>query len=230
MDFAALDNSLREFAVDGTLDNDERFELRNLGAQATTDQARYLRNRAFALTREAIAADPGVAMGMLRWLEQVVKTLDVTAAGAMSATTACFSPGDACLRKLQELCRKARSTLDVCVFTIADDRLTEELLDAHARGVRVRIISDNDKRFDDGSDIARLSAAGISLRMDRSAYHMHHKFAVFDGRLMANGSFNWTRTASTSNFENLVVSSDSYLLKVFGGQFERMWQGFEPFA
>lgn len=230
MDFEALDGILRQFAVDGTLDNDERFELRNLGAQATTDQGRYLRNRAFALTREAITADPGAAMGMLRWLEQVVKTLDVTSAGALGATTACFSPGDACLRKLQQLCRDAKSTLDVCVFTIADDRLADALLDAHTRGVRIRIISDNDKRFDDGSDIVRLSAAGIPLRIDRSPYHMHHKFAVFDGRLMANGSFNWTRTASASNFENLVVSSDSYLVKVFGGQFNRMWQSFEPFA
>lgn len=227
MDFSALDQTLREFAADGALDNDERFELRNLGGQSTVEQVRFMRNRAFDIARGAIAADPASALGMLRWIEQVVKTLDVTSAGAVVASTAYFSPGDACLRKLRELCRQAKASIDVCVFTIADDRLTEPLMDAHARGVQVRIISDNDKRFDDGSDIAQLAAAGIQLRLDRSVYHMHHKFAVFEGRAIANRSFNWTRTASTSNFENLVVSEDRYLVGVFAAQFERMWAQFE---
>lgn len=228
MDFAALDSTLKSFSTDQALDNDERFELRNLGAQASPEQVRYLRNRAFAITREKIAADPSATMDMLRWLEQVIKTLDLTSMSASASTSAYFSPGEACLRKLRELCQGAKSTLDVCVFTIADDRLTEELLSAHRRRVRVRIITDNDKQHDDGSDIARLVAAGIPLRLDRSPYHMHHKFAVFDGSLVANGSFNWTRTASTSNFENLVVSEDHYLVKVFAGQFDRMWNAFLP--
>lgn len=228
MDFTELDRALRTFARDAALDNDERFELRNLGAQASVDQVRYMRNRAFSIAREAIAADPAAAMDMLRWLEQVVKTLDVTTAAAVAPpASAYFSPSDACLRRLRELCSQAASTVDVCVFTIADDRLTADLLAAHARGVRIRIISDNDKRFDDGSDIARLADAGIAVRMDRSPFHMHHKFALFDGATLANGSFNWTRSASASNFENLVVTHDDYLLRVFAGQFERMWAQFE---
>jgi mitochondrial cardiolipin hydrolase len=112
------------------------------------------------------------------------------------------------------------------VFTIADDRLSDELAAAHKRGVTVRIISDNDKRFDDGSDIARLAHAGIEVRLDDSPFHMHHKFAMFDGKTVANGSFNWTRTASTSNHENLVVSRDAYLVRCFGGQFDQMWAKF----
>lgn len=225
-DFNRLDRTLRECALDAVLDNEERFELRNIGEQATADQVRFLRNRAFAIAREAIAADPAAAMGMLRWLEQVVKTLDVSAAGAPAATTAFFSPGDACLRKLRELCGAARATIDVCVFTIADDRLTQALLDGHRRGIRLRIVSDNDKQFDGGSDIARLIDAGIPVVMDRTPFHMHHKFALFDGGQVANGSFNWTRTASTSNFENLVVSADPYLVRVFSGQFDELWSKF----
>ena len=225
-DFDALDRALRETAGDGVLDNDERFELRDIGAQASADQLRFMRNRAFVIAREAIAADPDDAMGMLRWLEQVVKTLDVASVGAVAATTAFFSPGDACLRKLIELCGTAKRTMDVCVFTIADDRLTDALLGAHRRGVHLRVISDNDKQHDAGSDIARLREAGVELLLDPSPFHMHHKFALFDGARVANGSFNWTRTASTSNFENLVVSEDPYLVRVFGGQFEKLWSRF----
>lgn len=226
MDFTQLDSALRDSAADMKLDERERFELRELGARIDADRIRYLRNRAFDMAQDLVAAPGGDAGAVLRWLEQVVRTLDLSSLTAAADTTAFFSPGDSCLNKLRELCRGARSSIDACVFTIADDRLSDELAAAHARGIAVRIISDNDKRFDDGSDIARLAQDGIEVRLDDSPFHMHHKFAMFDGRIVANGSFNWTRTASTSNHENLVVSRDAYLVRCFGGQFEQMWAKF----
>ncbi|MBU8978108.1 MULTISPECIES: phospholipase D-like domain-containing protein [unclassified Lysobacter] len=230
MDFTSLDQALRDGATDLNLDNRERFELRELGARIDADRIRYLRNRAFDMARELLAAGTVDALAVLRWLEQVVKTLDLSALPAAADTTAFFTPGDSCLHKLRELCRNSRTSIDVCVFTIADDRLSDELAAAHARGVRVRIVSDNDKRHDDGSDIARLAADGIGVRLDDTPFHMHHKFAVFDGALIANGSFNWTRSASSSNHENLVVSRDPYLVRCFDGQFEQMWERFPALA
>lgn len=228
MDFQQLDRRLRETALDCTLDNDEKLELRALGAEAGAEQLRYLRNRAFAITRELVTAEPARTLDALRWLEQVVRTLDLSAAVAVATHSAFFAPGDSCLRKLVELCRQARRSIDICVFTIADDRLSEEILQAHRRGVAVRIISDDDKRLDDGSDIERLAANGIETRLDDSRFHMHHKFALFDRSRLANGSFNWTRSASTSNNENLVVSDDAYLVRCFGGQFDQLWERFAP--
>jgi mitochondrial cardiolipin hydrolase len=230
VDVRQLDQLLRNGAEDFNLDNEERFELRELGAQVDAERVRYLRNRAFEIARELMLANAADVLPTLRWLEQVVKTLDLTSVVAAAGTSAFFTPGDSCLRKLRELCRGSRRSIDVCVYTIADDRLTEELIAAHARGVQVRIISDNDKRFDDGSDIERLAALGIAVRLDDAPFHMHHKFALFDGQLLANGSFNWTRSASSSNQENLVVSHDAYLARCFGGQFEQLWQRFPAYA
>ncbi len=227
MDFNDLDRVLRAHAADLNLSPEEKFALRELGVQSTTEQIRFMRNQAFEIAREGIRTQPEQALDLLRWVEQVVRTLDLSVLGAVTATTAFFSPGDACLRKLRELCRGARTSMDICVFTIADDRLTDEIIAAHRRGVQVRIVSDNDKRMDTGSDIAQLIAAGISVRMDPTPFHMHHKFALFDTALLANGSFNWTRSASMSNFENLVVSADAYLVRCFGGQFEQLWSEFE---
>jgi len=228
VDFTQLDRTLRDYATDLNLDNEERFELRELGARIDAERIRYLRNRAFDMTREMMQGDPAKVLDALRWLEQVVKTLDLSFVAASAGTTAFFTPGDSCLRKLRDLCRSSRRVIDVCVYTIADDRLTDELLDAHQRGVKVRIISDNDKRFDAGSDVPQLAAAGIEVRIDDTPFHMHHKFAVFDGEHLANGSFNWTRSASSSNQENLVVSRDTYLVRCFGGQFEDLWSRFDP--
>lgn len=226
MDFAALDRSLRETALDFALDAGEKQQLRELGQQLDAGRIRFLRNRAFDIAREAMLAKPGETLDALRWLEQVVKTLDVAGETATVVSSAYFSPGDTCLRRLSDLMRGCRGTLDICVFTIADDRLTDAILDCHARGIRVRVLSDNDKQYDSGSDIERLRTHGVEVRLDDSPAHMHHKFAVFDGRVLANGSFNWTRSATRDNDENLVVSDDANLVRVFGLQFEKLWQQF----
>ncbi|MBN7137469.1 nuclease [Lysobacter enzymogenes] len=226
MDFAELDRTLRESVADLALDNEEKFELRELGARLPADRVRYLRNRAFDMARELMLAQPPRTLDSLRWLEQVVKTLDAVADAPAAVSSAFFAPGDACLRKLRELCRAARRSMDVCVYTISDDRLTEEILACHRRGIAVRVISDNDKRHDDGSDVPRLLESGVPLRIDDSPFHMHHKFALFDGRLLANGSFNWTRSATTSNEENLVVTDDANLVRSFSGHFEELWRKF----
>ena len=226
MEFDALDRSLRESAQDFTLDAGEKLELRELGQQLDAGRIRFLRNRAFDIARDAMRGEPGATLEVLRWLEQVVKTLAAADQAAPVVSSAYFSPGDTCLRRLCDLMRGCRDTLDICVFTIADDRLTEAILDCHARGVQVRVVSDNDKQHDSGSDIDRLRARGVQVRVDDAPSHMHHKFALFDGRVLANGSFNWTRSATRDNDENLVVSDDANLVRVFGLQFGKLWQQF----
>ena len=226
MEFDALDRSLRESAQDFTLDAGEKLELRELGQQLDAGRIRFLRNRAFDIARDAMRGEPGATLEVLRWLEQVVKTLDAADQAAPVVSSAYFSPGDTCLRRLCDLMRGCRDTLDICVFTIADDRLTEAILDCHARGVQVLVVSDNDKQHDSGSDIDRLRAQGVQVRVDDAPSHMHHKFALFDGRVLANGSFNWTRSATRDNDENLVVSDDANLVRVFGLQFGKLWQQF----
>ncbi|HIE0247791.1 TPA: phospholipase D-like domain-containing protein, partial [Pseudomonas aeruginosa] len=139
-----------------------------------------------------------------------------------------FSPGEECRRKIRELCRQARQSLDICVFTISDDQLSAEILACHRRGVPVRIISDDDKQFDEGSDIHALREAGVPLRIDDSPFHMHHKFALVDGAWLLNGSFNWTRSASVNNEENLLVTDDAVLIGAYRREFEELWGRYAP--
>ena len=44
----------------------------------------------------------------------------------------------------------------MCVFTITDNRIVDAMERAHRRNVQVRVISDDDKAADAGSDIDRL--------------------------------------------------------------------------
>ena len=82
--------------------------------------------------------------------------------------------------KITEMFGTARASVDVCVFTITDNRIVDAMERAHRRNVQVRVISDDDKAMDAGSDIDRLERMGIPVRVDRSEHHMHLKFAIFD--------------------------------------------------
>ncbi|MFK7778355.1 MAG: phospholipase D-like domain-containing protein [Gimesia sp.] len=137
---------------------------------------------------------------------------------------ALFSPGDDCSQRICRLIDSARKQIDICVFTITDDRVTRAISAAHQRHIQVRIISDNDKSSDLGSDIDRLSQSGIPVRIDKTNYHMHHKFALFDSKLILTGSYNWTRSASRNNSENLVITNDPTLLPRFESEFEKLWK------
>ena len=80
MEFDALDRSLRESAQDFTLDAGEKLELRELGQQLDAGRIRFLRNRAFDLVRDLTLSDAANALPALKWLEQVIKTLDAASA------------------------------------------------------------------------------------------------------------------------------------------------------
>ncbi len=135
-----------------------------------------------------------------------------------------FSPGEECLDAIVGAFDRARRTADVCVFTITDDRITRAMLAAHRRGVKLRVVSDDDKSGDQGSDIAALRRAGVPVRLDRTEAHMHHKFALFDGERLLTGSYNWTRGAANFNAENVLVTGDRALVTAFTEEFEKLWE------
>lgn len=118
----------------------------------------------------------------------------------------------------------AKKTLDICVFTITDDRIASVIVKAHAHGVKVRIITDNDQASQLGSDIEKFKSAGIPTKLDTSPFHMHHKFAVIDGSFVVNGSFNWTKGAATNNCENIMATNHQDFVRSFAAHFETMWK------
>ncbi len=148
-------------------------------------------------------------------------------AGAKSAVH--FSPGDACLNAIIGQIASAKKTLDICVFTISDDRIADAIVACHRSRVRVRIITDNEKIADLGSDIERFALAGMAVKVDRTEAHMHHKFALIDGATVLTGSYNWTRSAALYNEENLLVTADAEIVQAYLRGFERMWASMTAF-
>ncbi len=221
-----FESILRQTLDDRRLSRAERRAVREVIADwvPSDDTLAHCRSQAFDLARAALAEAPTtIERGkIVDWLEDVVKLL-IPTDDEPPVSEAHFSPGDRCLKRITALLRAAQRSVDICVFTITDDRIAQCILDCHRRGVALRVLTDNEKVFDKGSDIDRLEAAGIPVRVDRTHHHMHHKFAIFDGEVVLTGSYNWTRSAAAHNHENLVVSNDPRLARAFSRIFEEVW-------
>lgn len=225
---------IRELLVkslsDLSLSRGETKTLKSLLADgADSARRRAIAKTAFSFAREL--ANGADAPRVADWLEAVVDSLLVepapTAAGDGCAITEVhFSPGEACRKRIVDLFRTARETADACVFTITDDRITDAIVATHRRGIAVRVVSDNEKAFDPGSDLERLKDAGVPVAVDTSPHHMHHKFAVFDRKIVLSGSYNWTRSAADMNEENVIVSDDARAIAAFQREFDRLWKEF----
>ena len=239
MNPADFEQFLQQSLADRKVSGAEKQALAEwLADNAKTDQQRgVVRHAAFDTARGAVS-DPD-AVRVIAWLEDVLKvvcpiqTATPPTAGAV-ASNAYFSPGETCLGQIVNLIGQARRTADLCVFTITDDRISRAVLDAHRRGVAVRVISDNEKAHDAGSDIQKFRDAGIPVKLDDMrgpadhglTGHMHHKFAIFDGARLLNGSYNWTRGAADMNYENITVTTDPKLVAAFAAEFKRLWNKF----
>lgn len=222
-----LEQFLKQSLADRRLSGGEKSAFADwLAEHARTNQDRgVVRHAVFDAARTASASLDTAQL--LEWLENTMKVVapiePEAKKAAIEPAEAFFSPGTACLERIVHRFKAARRSADVCVFTITDDRIARSMLDAHRRGVKLRLITDNDKAYDLGSDIREFEAAGISTKIDRTPAHMHHKFAIFDGTRLLNGSYNWTRSAAESNEENIIDTGDPDLVEAFAAEFKKLW-------
>ncbi len=223
-----FDEILRRTFDDGKLSRAERSAFGQILDGVDTRVLAVIRNRAFTLARTRL--EPHRVADTLAWCEDVVQLVASRESAQRNAgatqVDVVFSPGGDCLRRIVELLEGARGTLDVCVFTLTDDRIRDALLGAARRSVVVRVITDDEKTGDLGSDVATLRGAGIPVRTDRAESHMHHKFAIADGHVLVTGSYNWTRQAADHNQENLMVTDDARFVAPFQREFDALWRAF----
>lgn len=212
---------------DHMLTRKERAELNNeLKELALNDHEKsIIRSKVFDLARSEMTETnyPSITL----WLEEVSKLLirNHTAA-TESQNSVHFSPGESCRNAIKKFIKSAENTLKICVFTISDNQISNEIIAAKKRGVDVRVITDDDKQRDHGSDISLLRSKGVHVRCDDSPSHMHHKFAVADKKRVLTGSYNWTRSAATSNQENILITDEKSIVHAYNQEFGRLWKLF----
>ena len=167
---------------------------------------------------------------LVNWLEEINKLLLPKKEDNTSfKNRSYFSPGNACENAIIQSIQNAKESIKICVFTISDNDITAAIISAEKRGVSVKVITDNDKLNDRGSDVRRISDAGIVVKIDQKDSHMHHKFCLIDKKILLTGSYNWTRSAAERNQENLLVTEEPEMVKSYLREFEKLWDQFIVF-
>lgn len=141
----------------------------------------------------------------------------------------CFLHGPTSLRTLVNTLTSADRRLEVCVYMITCDALGNAILNVRRRGRAIRVITEAEGADTPGSQVGRLRAAGIPVRVNnQSSFLMHHKFALVDREVLISGSFNWTRQAITGNHENLLITAEPDVVDLYVQEFARLWELFKP--
>ncbi|HYL80213.1 MAG TPA: phospholipase D-like domain-containing protein [Candidatus Acidoferrum sp.] len=144
---------------------------------------------------------------------------------AVLASEAYFSPRGGVRQRLLRAIEASQQTIDIAVYSFTASELAEALYAAKARGVHVRILVDREMA-EEGVVIRAIRRKGLEVRSLGVPQQslMHNKFAVFDDRLVATGSYNWTNSAEHANYENLVVLDDPEVIGRFQREFRRLWR------
>lgn len=212
---------IRTSINDNVFTSSEKKELKRLILEKVFSEREmdFLRSQIFDIAREY--QDQLSKASLINWIEETNK-LTLLSQEPANTAVAYFSPGQACKSAIITQLRAAISSIKICVFTVSDNDIAVEILSAHHRGISVKILTDNDKSFDRGSDIEMLHNNNVSIKIDRTEYHMHHKFCIIDKKTLLTGSYNWTRSAADRNQENILVTQNPLLVKSFLGEFEKL--------
>ncbi len=110
---------------------------------------------------------------------------------------------------------QAQVSLDICVYSITDRQIIDELSKKANQGVQIRICTDN---------AYPLILPGVKIVYDSQGL-MHNKYMIADSERVWFGSTNLTPTSLEDHENNVLISRDYTLIEAFQQNFEQCFSG-----
>jgi phosphatidylserine/phosphatidylglycerophosphate/cardiolipin synthase-like enzyme len=134
-----------------------------------------------------------------------------------------------CEKLLVEQIDRADKEILVAIYSMTRRSITGALVKAVGRGVKVRVKydavshSDSEAMNDTIQYLERKGVKCIAITLSgEKDSKMHDKFTVIDRKRVLTGSFNYTTSASTRNYENLVLIESAEIAKQYIAEFENI--------
>jgi phosphatidylserine/phosphatidylglycerophosphate/cardiolipin synthase-like enzyme len=123
-----------------------------------------------------------------------------------------------------DLIRSARAKIDMAVYSLTDWPVVDALIDAHRRGVVIRIVLDPNQQqaFD------RLREIEGFIRTAPPGPYMHLKSYAIDGRTLRTGSANLSASGLKQQDNDVVIVRDATMVDSFEARFEKIWEASKP--
>ncbi len=115
----------------------------------------------------------------------------------------------------------ARLTVDVAIYSLSLNSIRDALIDAHKRGVQVRMVMESENL--DRTDPQKIKDAGIPILGDRREGLMHDKFVVIDNSEVWLGSMNFTDSGGYLDNNTLMRIRSVKVAENFTKEFEEMF-------
>jgi len=138
-----------------------------------------------------------------------------------------FPPGERAHEPILDLYRNAGKSIHLAIYALTKNDIARALIDAHERGVEVKVIMDDEKAEDKYSDDEKLVRAGIEVVKDTPFALMHNKFCIIDNIIVYTGSYNHTKSGTVANDENIIVIKDKEVARVYEEQFQKLWKKYQ---
>lgn len=135
-----------------------------------------------------------------------------------------FSPQDKGITtKVVPLVNSAKQNIYMPAFLITHKTLTNALIEAHKRGVKVKLIIDATSTNTRNSRLLNLRAAGIPVKVENYAGKMHSKVVIIDNKYVVTGSTNFSNSGENKNDENMIIIENPKIAKFYADFFEYLW-------
>lgn len=135
-----------------------------------------------------------------------------------------FSPQDkAITNAVLPLIEKAKEYIYIPTFVLTEKRVADALINAHKRGVDVKVIIDALSASNAFTKHELLRQSGISVKTENYAGKMHSKSLIVDDKSTIIGSMNFSNSGEKRNDENLVLINDPKITKMYKEFFLYQW-------
>lgn len=132
---------------------------------------------------------------------------------------------------VHEALQKAGKSIHIVAFELKyytkypeskENTIVNDLVDAHNRGVDVKIIVDEYSKEDNA--FGYLKEHGIAIKNDGREVTTHVKLVIIDGRIVVLGSTNFSYYGLEKNREVDVIILSEKTADYFEGYFREMWE------
>ncbi len=122
---------------------------------------------------------------------------------------------------------QAERTIDVAVYELESQAVTDALIRARERDVRVRVVTDGEYGLENpDATFDQLELAGIPVVSDENrGGYMHNKFFVIDGLYVWTGSTNVKANSFYRNNNNALLIRSRRLAENYTAEFEELFNG-----
>ena len=116
-----------------------------------------------------------------------------------------FSPNGGAENAIVQSIDSAKVRIRMQAFLFSNKEITQALIRAHQRGVKVDVIIDKKMPKKKPNTTEDLLKTGVPTFFDTAHRTAHDKIIIVDDNIVLTGSFNFVKVAETKNGENLLI-------------------------